>query len=90
MAGRWRETSPTELSAWLTPVRVPWAFAGGWALDLWAGPRSRPHSDIEIACLRRDLPALVAPLSGFEIAVARNKQLSPWQAGAMPDEPFSL
>ncbi len=90
MAGRWRETSPTELAGWLASVPVPWAFAGGWGLDLWAGISSRPHSDIEISCLRADLPALTAALPGFEIAVAQNKQLSPWRPDAPPQPPFSL
>ena len=90
MAGRWRETSPTELAEWLAQAPVPWAFAGGWALDLWAGMVSRPHSDIEITCLRADLPGLTSALPGFEIAVAQNKVLSPWRADAPPAPPFSL
>lgn len=90
MASRWRETSPTQLAQWLAQVPVPWAFAGGWALDLWAGQQSRPHSDIEIACLRADLPALGSALPDFEIAIAQNKQLSPWQPEAPPPFPFSL
>lgn len=90
MAGRWRETSPTELAEWLAQVPVPWAFAGGWALDLWAGIVSRPHSDIEISCRRADLAALTSALPGFEIVVAQNKQLSPWQPDAPPQPPFSL
>lgn len=90
MAGRWRETSPIELVDWLRSVPVPWAFAGGWALDLWAGISSRPHSDIEITCLRGDLQALAAALPGFEIAAAQNKRLSPWRPHAPPQPPFSL
>jgi hypothetical protein len=90
MAGRWRETSPTELADWLERAPVPWAFAGGWALDLWAGQQSRSHSDIEITCLRDDLEALVDSLVGFEIALARNRQLSSWVTGATPERPFSL
>ncbi|HTO28128.1 MAG TPA: hypothetical protein VL017_06015 [Devosia sp.] len=90
MAGRWRETSPTELAGWLAHVTVPWAFAGGWALDLWAGIVSRPHSDIEISCLRADLAAVTKALPGFEIVVAQNKHLSPWRPDAPPRPPFSL
>ena len=90
MTGRWRETSPMELADWLSSVPVPWAFAGGWALDLWAGIRSRPHSDIEITCLRGDLQPLVTALPGFEIAVAQNKRLSPWRSDVPPQPPFSL
>ena len=90
MAGRWRETSPNELASWLAEAPVPWAFAGGWALDLWARNVSRIHSDIEIACLRADLPALTSALPGFEIATAQNKVLSRWLPDAPPEPPFSL
>lgn len=90
MAGRWRETSPNQLAAWMARVTVPWAFAGGWALDLWAGQQSRVHSDIEITCLRRDLSALVSALPDFEVVVAQNKQLSAWSSAAPPPPSFSL
>ncbi|HEV7345128.1 MAG TPA: hypothetical protein VGN60_05790 [Devosia sp.] len=90
MTSRWRHTSPAELAEWLANAPACWAFAGGWALDLWAGEPGRAHSDIEITCLRRDLDSLVSALSGFEIVAAQNKQLSPWNAGAVPSPPFSL
>lgn len=91
MSSRWRETSPEELAGWLAEAEVPWGIAGGWALDLWAGEISRPHSDIEISCLRADLPLLLPLLSGFEIAIARSKQLTPYHQGAeLPAPPFSL
>ncbi|WP_055049249.1 nucleotidyltransferase domain-containing protein [Devosia sp. A16] len=91
MTGRWRETSPAELAGWLADAEVPWGIAGGWALDLWQGEISRPHSDIEISCLLADLPALLPLLAGFEIAVARDKQLTPYLLGtALPVSPFSL
>lgn len=90
MAGRWRETSPQELRDWLEGIQVPWAFAGGWALDLWAGRQSRQHSDIEITCLRHNLSVLIEALPTFEAAVARNKQLSPWHTDICAEPAFSL
>jgi len=91
MSNRWRQTTPRELASWLADVRAPWGIAGGWALDLWSGSVSRPHSDIEIACFRSDLPALLPPLAAFEIAIARNKVLTPYQLGStLPAPPFSL
>lgn len=59
MSGRWRETPPDQLAGWLAATTVPWGIAGGWALDLWQGTVSRPHSDIEISCFLGDLPALL-------------------------------
>lgn len=91
MSSRWRETSPEELAGWLAEAEVPWGIAGGWALDLWSGTISRPHSDIEISCFRADLPRLLPLLSGFEIVIARNKLLTPHPQGVdLPEPPFSL
>ena len=70
---------------------MPWGIAGGWALDLWQDSVTRPHSDIEISCFLADLPALLPLLGGLEIAVARNKQLTPYEPGTeLPATPFSL
>ena len=90
MTSRWRQTTPDELADWLAPVTVPWAIAGGWALTLWSGQQGREHSDIEISCLLGHLEALLGALGDFEIAIARNKQLSPWVRGNKPEQPFSL
>jgi len=91
MSGRWRDTSPEELADWLSGATMPWGIAGGWALDLWQGNVSRPHSDIEISCFFADLPALLPVLDRFEIAIARNKQLTTYEPGStLPAPPFSL
>lgn len=91
MSSRWRQTSPEELAHWLAAATMPWGIAGGWALDLWQGEISRPHSDIEISCFFADLPALLPLLERFEIAIARNKQLTVYEPGtALPPPPFSL
>jgi hypothetical protein len=38
-----------------------WVF-GGWAVDLYAGAVSRPHSDLDLAIWLRDLPRVAALL----------------------------
>jgi hypothetical protein len=90
LAGRWLETTPMDLRFWLEPVAVPWWVAGGWALDLWLGKQTRPHSDIEFGCWRADLPLVVEALAGWDIAVARNKIPSPFDRAQLPEPPFSL
>jgi Aminoglycoside-2''-adenylyltransferase len=91
MVARWRDTTPEELRDWLSDTAVPWWIAGGWALDLWLGRSTRPHSDIEIGCFRPDLVAMLAPFADWEIAVARNKVLTPFTRGQpVPKPPFSL
>jgi len=89
MAGRWRDTTPEELRAWLAAVDVPWWVSGGWALDLWLGHETRAHSDIEIGCFRSELPRLLADLIEWEVAIARNKVLAALST-PLPEPPFSL
>ncbi|MFC9324271.1 nucleotidyltransferase domain-containing protein [Kitasatospora sp. NPDC057015] len=49
-AVRWTDAwTPAQVAARLAGVSAPWCVAGGWALDLFRGERSRDHSDIEIA-----------------------------------------
>jgi len=40
----------------------PWWVAGGWALDLFLGRRTRPHADLEISVLAADQRALFEQL----------------------------
>lgn len=47
----------------------PWWIAGGWALDVWLGSVSRPHEDIDITILRRDVGALRAHLRDWDLRV---------------------
>ncbi|MFC4947784.1 nucleotidyltransferase domain-containing protein [Pseudonocardia sp. GCM10023141] len=62
----WRAWSPAEARDRLRLVRVAggaplrWAVAGGWAVDLHLGHETRPHSDLEITVVDRDVPALLA------------------------------
>jgi hypothetical protein len=41
--------------------RRPWWVAGGWALDLVLGRKTRPHADLEISMLTGDQQALFDP-----------------------------
>lgn len=91
MAGRWADTGPAQLAGWFAACPVPWWVAGGWALDLWLGRQTRPHSDIEAGCFRGDLPALAGLFGDWDVRIARNKQLTPYDlASPPPDPPFSL
>jgi len=77
--------------AWFAKAGVPWWYAGGWALDMWLGEQTRPHSDLEISCLRENLLPLLVDFDDWEIVQAHNKQLSPLNlAASLPDEPFSV
>ncbi|WP_111474438.1 nucleotidyltransferase domain-containing protein [Methylobacterium sp. XJLW] len=50
----WDAWSPHELAQRLRGAIVPWYVAGGWALDIWHGKRTRVHEDLEFAVLRHD------------------------------------
>ena len=41
--------TPEQAAEMLAGVTAPWAVAGGWAIDLWLGARTREHEDLEIA-----------------------------------------
>jgi hypothetical protein len=57
----------------------PWWIAGGWAIDLFLGYRSRPHADLEIAICATDQRALYAHLRGWDLRrVAPGAGLEPW------------
>ena len=74
-----RLTAAHEL---LTSHGIPWAVAGGWALDLFLGRQTREHADVDLAMWRADqqkLQAAAAP--DWEIQVADDGTLRPWRAG---------
>lgn len=52
----WTPWTPHEVAIRLAGVDVPWAFAAGWAIDLFRGGDGREHEDIEIA----------VPIAGFD------------------------
>jgi aminoglycoside-2''-adenylyltransferase len=60
---------PADAKA-LFDERLPWWVAGGWAIDLAVGQQTRPHDDLDIAVLRRDQPALVSVLDGWDVRSA--------------------
>src|SRR5262249_30856928 len=56
---------PSEAAVVLAGTDVPWAVAGGWAIDLHLGRQTRVHEDIEVAIpnglfprVRRELAAV--------------------------------
>jgi hypothetical protein len=66
---------------WLSRAAMPWWIAGGWAIDLFLGRKTRDHGDCDIAIRRSDQPALAEALAGWDIRVAADGALTPWTAG---------
>jgi uncharacterized protein (DUF952 family) len=66
----------------------PWWVAGGWALDLSLGEKTRPHADLELSTLAVDQQALFAHFRGWDLRLAApGASLPRWDGGAI-EPPF--
>lgn len=72
----------------LRPLRIPWAIAGGWAIDLALGRLTRAHADVDVAVLRRDQWALPEQLSGWAFEKVVDGKRIPWRAGEWLELPI--
>lgn len=66
---RWAAWHPEQAAGLLAGVDVPWAVAGGWALDLYVGHQRREHEDLEIAVPQARFPELREALRPHEFDV---------------------
>jgi hypothetical protein len=82
--GRWRAIDPATGSRWFVELQVPWWIAGGWALDLFVGRQTRAHGDLDVGVLRRDIAAVRAHLSSWEMFEAKDGTLTRLDAGVSP------
>jgi hypothetical protein len=78
---RWQALTPGEAAAVFDRLGKPWWIAGGWAIDLALGRQTRPHADIDIAFLRRDVAALRSLAASWELCIAHEGSLLPWDGG---------
>jgi len=72
---------PNELTAIfdiLRPFRGTWAFAGGWAIDLWLGRRTRPHADVDVAMFRDEQRLLRDTFEDWQFSTAHSGGRLPW------------
>ena len=81
---RWQRVHPRQAAALVGGVSAPWWIAGGWALDLFLGEQTRPHQDLDLGILRRDVHDILGALSGWEFFEARDGELS----GPLAGEPL--
>jgi uncharacterized protein (DUF952 family) len=66
----------------------PWWVAGGWALDLFLGHKTRPHADLEISLLAADQEALFEHLRGWDLRLAAPGASLPAWDGSTIQPPF--
>ena len=84
--GSWVPIDPVEARRLFTGFHGPWWIAGGWAIDMALGRKTREHADIDVAVRRDDQLAVQSWLRGWELYLA-DVVLTPWIAGepAPPD-----
>jgi hypothetical protein len=73
-----------EMASHLSMLRAPWWVAGGRAIDLYLGTQSRPHEDLDIGVLRRDVIEVLSTLSSCEIFEAKDGLLTRLGRSAIP------
>jgi hypothetical protein len=80
----WEPLPVEDVHALLDPVGAPWWVAGGQAIDLWLGRRTRPHLDLDVQVLRRDQQTWRVALQGWELVSAHEGELTGWTDGDVP------
>lgn len=81
--GPWRPWRPREVVERFGTAPFPWWVAGGWAAEA-GGAAPRPHEDIDVAVLARDLAAVREWLSDHHLWEAHRGWLRPLRPGAAP------
>jgi hypothetical protein len=72
----WDAVSPREAVEWFANVPVPWWIAGGWAIDLFLGRETRPHGDLDVGVLRRNVGEVLRSFPGSEAFEAKDGALT--------------
>ena len=65
----------------------PWWVGGGWAIDLWAGSKSRTHEDVEICVPRTDQARLQALVADWQWVTPKEGRWTPMAAGDLLQPP---
>lgn len=79
---RWAAVTPDDAVRLLEPLSIRWWIAGGWALELTGDPPRR-HGDLDVAVLRPDHERLRGDLADWDLRVAHEGRLRPWDGGAV-------
>jgi hypothetical protein len=80
----WRAEEPANARHIMSAVDRPWWIAGGWAIDLFLGSRTRAHKDLDVGVRRIDAARIIAALPGWEFYEAKEGLRSRLIPGAEP------
>lgn len=74
-----------EIIGLFTHAPFRWWVAGGVALELHLEASWRQHEDADVGVLRHDAAAIRSWLSEWEMAVAADGRLTPWDGGPLDE-----
>lgn len=75
----WNALKPEEVFEILKNFKNPWWIAGGIALDLFLGKKTRKHLDIDVLILRKHQLTLQAYLKDWFLYKTNQPGLKPWE-----------
>ncbi|MGX6607557.1 nucleotidyltransferase domain-containing protein [Micromonosporaceae bacterium Da 78-11] len=79
----WAPWHPRRLAERLAGIETPWYVAGGWAVDLHLGVRTREHEDLEIAVPRAHFGSVAARFPELDFYVAGDGRVVPVTPAAL-------
>ena len=77
----WAPLAPDEVKELFAKLPLRWWIAGGWAIDLFLGRRTRPHGDTDVSIRRQDQGIVQDYLSGWDLYKTHQPGLKPWPKG---------
>lgn len=78
----WEPLSIKEVSGIFFGIPIYWGIAGGWALDMHLGRKTREHGDIDIVIFREDQQLVYQLLKNeWTLYKARDGKVSLWTEG---------
>lgn len=82
----WEPLAITEVNCIFSEVPIHWGIAGGWALDMHLGRKTREHSDTDIVIFREDQQVVYHLLKNeWTLYKAEDGKLSLWPEGEYLD-----
>ena len=85
-----RPLASADLAAAVEAMRgfpAAWCIAGGWALDLFLGRRTRTHADVDVAVFRDDQRLVREHFRGWEMLKVAGGELVPRVEGEWLAQP---
>lgn len=77
----WEPLPVQEVNSIFSGISIDWGIAGGWALDIHLGRKTRNHSDTDIVVFREDQHVVYQHLKNdWTLFKAKDGKLSLWSA----------